>query len=336
MKKIYDRDVLKQINENVNLLEYVGNSLEFTKKSKDYWAHCPLHIDKTPSFSITPDKNTFYCFSCGKSGYIINYLIYYENLSFEKAVEKAAKLANLDLSKMCKSETVAFLKQIKANKLNTNSYCEHRILDKREIDKFLCEPATEWIAEGIRQEVLKLFDIRIDKWSNRIVYPVYDIDGNFINIKGRTRYENFKELGLAKYINYFPVGTMDYFQGLNITIEYIKQKNEIIIFESLKSVMKAYGWGYKNCVSAEKHTLTKEQINLLIKLKVNIIFAYDSDVDYYSKDVKQNIDKLKRITNVFLIRDFHKELGGKEAKNAPVDCGREIWERLYADKQKVV
>lgn len=54
-----------------------------------------------------------------------------------------------------------------------------------------------------------------------------------------------------------------------------------IIFESVKSVMKAYGWGYKNCVSAEKHTLTPEQIDLLIKLRVNVVLAYDSDVNYF-------------------------------------------------------
>ena len=100
--------------------------------------------------------------------------------------------------------------------------------------------------------------------------------------------------------------------------------------------MKAYDWGYKNCVSAEKHTLTDEQISLLIKLHVDIVFAFDSDVDYRSQDVKSGIDKLKRITNVFIIRDNQKLLGGVEAKNSPADCGREIWEKLYAAKKKML
>ena len=129
---------------------------------------------------------------------------------------------------------------------------------------------------------------------------------------------------------------MDYFQGLNTTLKYVLDANEIIIFESVKSVMKAYGWGYKNCASAEKHTLTKEQIDLLVKLRVNIVFAYDCDVDYRSSDVRQDIDKLKRVTNVFVIEDRKKLLGGKETKNAPVDCGEEIWETLYSQKRKVV
>ena len=129
---------------------------------------------------------------------------------------------------------------------------------------------------------------------------------------------------------------MDYFQGLNTTLKYVLDANEIIIFESVKSVMKAYGWGYKNCASAEKHTLTKEQIDLLVKLRVNIVFAYDCDVDYRSSDIRQDIDKLKRVTNVFVIEDRKKLLGGKDTKNAPVDCGEEIWETLYSQKRKVV
>ena len=129
---------------------------------------------------------------------------------------------------------------------------------------------------------------------------------------------------------------MDYFQGLNITLPYIKEENEVIIFESVKSVMKAYAWGYKNCVSAEKHTLTAEQISLLIKLGVDVVFAYDSDVNYKDKDVAKNINMLRRITNVYLIHDYDNLLGGVSTKNAPVDCGLDIWEELCSEKRKVV
>ena len=184
--------------------------------------------------------------------------------------------------------------------------------------------------------MIDLFGIRVDTISNRIVYPVYDMNKKLINIKGRTRYKNYKNLKLPKYINYYSVGVMDYFQSLELTLPYIKEKNEIIIFESIKSVMKAYGWGYKNCVSAEKHTLTPEQINLLIKLRVNVVFAYDTDVDYHKGEIKQNIDRLRKITNVFIIEDYDNLLGGIETKNAPVDCGYDIWEELYLNKKKVV
>lgn len=336
MNTNYDDEMLQQINENADLFGYVSQTMELEKKGNDYWAHCPLHTDLTPSLSFTPAKNSYYCFSCGKSGGIIGYLIDFEKMKFEDAVEKAAKLANLDLSKMCHSKTITFLKKLRALAMKPKSAYEHRILDDSELDKYQIEPVKEWLDEGIEQDVMDLFGVRVDTWQNRIIYPVYDICGNLINIKARTRYKNYKQMKIPKYINYFQVGVMDYFQGLNTTLKYVLDANEIIIFESVKSVMKAYGWGYKNCASAEKHTLTKEQIDLLVKLRVNIVFAYDCDVDYRSSDVRQDIDKLKRVTNVFVIEDRKKLLGGKYTKNAPVDCGEEIWETLYSQKRKVV
>lgn len=255
----------------------------------------------------------------------------------DEAIKKAARLANIDMSTMCKSQTMTYLKRVK-NVLHSKQspHEEHQIISESEYEKYPKEEVSEWLNEGIKQEVLDLFDVRVDNFSNRIIYPVRDIDKRLINIKGRTRYDNYKKMRLPKYINYYPVGVVDYFQGLDITKPYIEECGEMIIFESVKSVMKAYGWGFKNCASAEKHTLTDEQIRLIIKLKVNVVFAYDSDVDYNKGLVKENIDKLKRITNVYIINDRDNLLGGVAAKNAPVDCGEQIWRTLYENKRKVV
>lgn len=336
---IYDDETLQQINENANLLEYVQSTgVELTQHGDDYFTNCPLHIDDTPSLSFSPDENAFCCFSCGAKGKMIGYLMKYEGLDFEDAVEKAARIAQIDTSKMCHSETVNFLRRYrKLLHTKKKEIVEHPILPAWAITKFSSdEKITEWLDEGISQEMIDLFGARIDVYQNRIVYPVRDIAGNLINVKGRTRYENYHELDIPKYINYYPVGTMDYFQGLDITLPYVKEKREIIIFESIKSVMKAYDFGYPNSASAEKHNLTPEQISLLVKLGVNIVFAYDSDVSYKDKDVAKNINTLRRVTNVFLIQDFDGLLGGKNAKNAPVDCGLDIWEELYENKRKVV
>lgn len=331
----YNDEMLQEINASVDLLEYVSQSIDMEKRGKDYFGHCPLHVDNTPSFSITPSKNSYYCFSCGRSGGIIGYLMEYEHLKFDDAVSKAAKLSNIDLSTMCKSDTVSFLRKAKKILHQESKEAIHEYLPEREIKKYSHKKVTEWLNEGIRQDVLDLFDVRINERDNRIVYPVRDINGHLINVKGRTMYENYKELKIPKYINYYPIGTMDYLQGLDITLPYVKEQGEIIIFESIKSVMKAFGWGYKNSVSAEKHTLTDEQIKLLVKLRVNVVIAFDSDVSYSDNDIKKSINVLKRITNVYLIYDKNKLLGGKEAKNAPVDISKEIWENLYFDKIKV-
>lgn len=260
----------------------------------------------------------------------------YEGLSFPRAVEKAAALTGTNMKRLCQSQTVAYLRSVKRAKQGGRAMTPHRILDASEYTKYKSESIPEWESEGISAKTLELFGVRSDSRQNRIIYPVYDINGNLINIKGRTRIANYKALHIPKYINYFPVGTMDYFQGLNITLPYVMKAGEIIIFESIKSVMKAWDWGYKNCASAEKHSLTDEQVKLVLKLGVDVVLAYDSDISYLSRDVYKSIAQLKNLTNVFIVTDCDGLLGGASAKNAPVDLGLDIWQTLYSKKQKVV
>ena len=335
---VYDEEYLEEIKNNIDLLEYIGNDIELKRKGKDYFGHCPKHVDLTPSFSVNPEKNIFYCFSCGRGFSIFDYLMEYEGLSFDEAVKKASKLSGIGLGAMCQSQTVIENRRIKRRNLNNQSHCcQHEILSKDEYYKFKVGKVQEWLDEGIRQSEIDLFEIRIDDRSNRIVYPVYDVDGNFINIKGRTRFKDYKKMGICKYINYYPVGTVDYFQGLNITEPYIKKSKEIIIFESIKSVMKLFGNSVKNSVSAEKHTLTPEQIAWIIKSDIkDIVLAYDSDVSYKEKSVKENINILKRFVNIYIIQDKDNLLGGKVGKNSPIDLGFDVWQKLYVQKKKIL
>lgn len=335
---VYDEEYLEEIKNNVDLLKYIGNDIELKKKGKDYFGHCPKHIDLTPSFSVNPDKNIFFCFSCGRGFSIFDYLQEYEGMSFDESVKKASNLAGINIGSMCQSQTVIENRRIKRRRENTRAKkCKHEILPKEEYEKFKIGSIDEWLHEGIRQEEIDLFEIRIDDRSNRIVYPVYDIEGNFINVKGRTRFKDYKKMGICKYINYYPVGTVDYFQGLNITEPYIKEANELIIFESLKSVMKLFGNNVKNSASAEKHTLTPEQIAWIVKVGVkDVVLGYDSDVSYQERAVKENINMLKRFVNLYVIEDKKGVLGGTDGKNSPIDLGFDVWQKLYSQKKKIL
>ena len=332
-----DAKTFQELNDRVDLLKYASQTIELEQRGSDWWGRCPLHVDNTPSFSITPSKNYYYCFSCGCHGGIVKFLMDFEHLTYPQAVRKAAKLAEMDSSEFCKSNAYSFMVKTK-QMMKKKSAVEHQILDESVFDdpRYKMDAAEEWVKEGISPEVQALFGVRIEYRANRIVYPVYDNKGNLINIKGRTRYSNYKDLKVAKYISYYPIGTMDYLQGINITLPYIKEKKEVIIFESIKSVMKAFEWGYRNAVSAEKHSLTDEQVKILLGLGVNIVFAYDSDIDYGEGKQKKDIDKMKMFTNVFIISDDDNLLGGKDAKNSPVDVSREVWETLYKKKRKMV
>lgn len=322
-----DKDTIKKINAEVNLIDYVSTKLPLTKRGKNYFCNCPLHEDKTPSLSFNEDKNLFYCFSCGRGGGIINFLIEYEGYNFDNAIKKASNLAKIDLSKICQSKTISFLRNIDNEEKCVKE--EHEILDKSILNKYNKEPITLWQEEGISQEVMDLFEIMIDKKANRIVYPVYDMNGNLINIKGRTMHEAYKELKIPKYINYYNVNTLDYFQGYNVAKEFIK--DDIIIFEGIKSVMKVFNWGYKNSVSAECHSLSNEQIDILIGLGKDITLAFDADVNYNSSDIKSATNKLKRVLNVYIIEPH----GLITDKESPPDRGKEVWEILYKNRRKV-
>lgn len=332
----YDSEMLQEIAQKVDIVEYASHTFELKQRGNEYCTHCPKHTDNTPSLIFYPETNTFCCYSCRRHGDIISFLVEYENLKFPDAVEKAAKLADIDISKICASEIIAFLRQVKNARKPRKPECVHEIVPQSEYEKYVKALPKEWLDEGIKPEVLDLFDVRIDEIYNRIVYPVRDADGNLINIKGRTRNPLYKKLGIKKYSNYRQVGSLDYLQGLDITKSYINKAGEIIVFESIKSVMKAFGWGFKNCVSVESHALTDAQIRLIISLRANVVIAFDSDINYKDKALVSAINKLKRITNVFVITDKDKLLGGAEAKNAPVDLGEEIWLKLYENKRKVI
>lgn len=323
-----DDDVIQDIINKVDIVDYIGQYLTLTKKSNDYFCCCPFHNEKTPSFSITPNKKRYYCFGCGEGGNVITFLQNYEGISFISAVQKLTNQYGIKTSTLIKSPTITFLKQ--ANRKKLDNPTGHIILPPNTLSKFEKSDITEWINEGIPQKIMDKYGVMLDKKSNRIVYPVYDFDGNLINIKGRTLYDEYKTLGIPKYINYYKVGDLDYFQGINLKKKLIQQQNEVIIFEGIKSCMKADSYGFYHSVSSETSHLSPYQIKLLLKLKCNVVIAFDKDKA--KEKVIKNAEILKKFTNVYIIYDKNNLLGEKDS---PVDCGKEVWKTLYEQKERV-
>lgn len=137
MRTEYDEEMLNQIAQNVDLLQYASANMDFRKRGPEYFAHCPLHIDKTPSLSISEGVNKYYCFSCGRGGNIINFLMDFEGLRFDEAVEKASKLAHIDLSKMCLSDTIRYLKKIRSWANRRREPYEHTVIPESEYGHYV-------------------------------------------------------------------------------------------------------------------------------------------------------------------------------------------------------
>ena len=340
MANQYDNDTLNEMCSKIDLLEYASKSMEFEGRGDSYATHCPRHIDKTPSLIITPSKNLFHCFSCGCGGNILNWLMTFEDMSFKDAVNKVANLTGTNIGKLSQCSALKFYKDV--FRTQTAEYIhkspDRVILDSSEIDKYIAETPIEWELEGIDPEIMNKYNIRIDTNANRIVYPVYDSDLNLIGFKGRTRFKNYKDMKIKKYQNYQKIGTTDFFIGMKENYENIKRKNEVIIFEGIKSGMKVEGWGYDYWLSSETGWLNDAQVLILIKLGIkDVVIAYDNDVSI--SKIKECTEKLRRFTNVYVVTDRKNAksrlLGSSDDKLSPCDKGKEVWETLYNEKWRL-
>ena len=335
----YDNEALIELCSKVDLFEYASKSMDFEGRGDSFATHCPRHVDKTPSLVITPSKNLFHCFSCGCGGNIINWLMSFENLTFEEAVNKAGDLAGVDIKNLKQCSALSVLKKMARISNDRQSECEdnRKILDIRVIERYKADTPEEWLIEGINPEIMKRYNVRIDEKTNRIVYPIYDKHFNLIGVKGRTRYKNYKDMKIKKYQNYQKIGTTDFFVGMKENHDSIQSKGEAIIFEGIKSGMKVEDWGYDNWLSSETGWLNDEQVLILIKMGIkNICIAYDNDVAL-TKIVECTV-KLRKFTNVFAIMDrkgSNRLLGKPEDKMSPCDKGREVWEILYNEKRRI-
>lgn len=332
MYKEYDQSVIDTIKEKLPLSVYAEQFIELKRRKDKLFGLCPFHYEDTGSFMIDPQSQRYYCFGCHTYGDIITFIMKMDNLPYGKAVERAIELIGEDFSDITRSETLSILKLLARPQVMEKT--GHEILDKAIFESYKEYVDKSWVKEGIAPDLFPRYEIRLDKRCNRIIYPVYDTQGNFINIKGRTRCPDFKEREIPKYINYFKVGTMDYLQGLHLNKDAILSKREIIIFEGIKSCMKAEGFGFDNVVSAETSTLTAEQIKLLISLHVNVVIAFDKDKklsDFYNK----NLANLRRFAEVYYINDKLDLLGEASEKNSPVDKGEDVWVELYKNKRGV-
>lgn len=333
-----DREKLRELEDKVDLLEYAQTSFDFRKGGDDaYFCHCPLHVDKTPSLKISRNRNVFHCFSCGKGGGLLSWLMTIEKLSFNDAVEKVCKLAGGDIKNLKVSSALKFYQDIKRSTDETtviSNQIEREILPVSAIEKFSTDLPQEWIDEGISPEAMRKYQVRIDYDSNRIVYPVWDNQDRLIGFKGRTRFENYKSLKIQKYMNYTKLGVVDYFGGMKENRQNIAAKGEAIIFEGVKSGYKAYSWGVDNWLSSETSALNKQQVVVLLQAGIkNVVIAWDNDVSW--EKIVEKTKTLRNFANVYAIRDTKGLLGKKEDKMSPVDKGREVWEQLYAERKRI-
>lgn len=321
---------LEEMIEMIDIVEFISQFVELEEKNGEYWGLSPFKDENTPSFSIRKETNSFYDFSSGIGGNVFTFVKYYNHCSAREAVEILKKYIG------CDGETVAPRKKLAATvvckkfkpakqhkKASSITIYPDNCMEKYEKKD---EKLAAWEAEGISRASLDKFQVYYDSFSNRLVYPIRNINGQIVNIGGRTLDPDFKAKKLRKYTYFSGWGEMDVIYGLFENMQSILEKREVILFEGCKSVLVADSWGIHNTGALLTSHLNPNQMKILARLGVRVVFALDKDVRVRDD---HNIAKLKRYVSVEYFWDRADLL---DEKDAPVDKGLEVFKKLYEQR----
>lgn len=270
--------------------------------------------------SVIHTDNTF---DGGDIFYLVAHL---KNINNKNAIKYVYNFLGFDITynKKEESSAMSFVNNFVRFDMKYDKYnsVDNQVLPDITTEQFINAPHRSFTEEGISLETQEDFGICYDTISSRVVMPIHDLKGNLVTFKGRAVDDDN-----VKYIAYYP------FNGLNILYGYhqnffnIIRKNEAIIFEAEKSVLKSHSMGIDNTLAIMRHKLSNQQKNALLKLQVPLVFGFDEDIS--ASEIILLLDDLKGLADVSIIYDRDELLGEKDA---PVDRGRKIFDRLYENR----
>ncbi|ABN52130.1 MAG TPA: DNA primase [Hungateiclostridium thermocellum] len=308
MYKYYPEELIEEIRMSNDILSVVGEYVKLERKGKNYFGLCPFHSEKTPSFSVDPNKQLYYCFGCGKGGSVIQFVMEVENLDYIEAVKMLAERARIQLPEGDNEEEriIARKKQelLRINveaarffyeQLNDKKNLAPReYLTKRKVSgsiarKFgLGYSPEEWDAlynhlrkKGYDDEILLDSGLILkgknggyyDRFRGRIIFPIFDLRGNVIGFGGRVL-----DNSTPKYMN--SPETLVYNKRKNLYgLNFAKNSGQkrIIVVEGYMDVISLFQFGIINTVASLGTALTESQGRILKKYAEEIIISYDAD-----------------------------------------------------------
>lgn len=314
---------IKQILDKADIVAIIGEHIRLEKKGNDYKGICPFHDDSNPSLSVSPNKKVFKCFSCGETGNAITFVQKFKHISFPEAVKYVGEKCGIEVNTGNISHKQNFEKLYKImqdatsyyefylkNSIegkNALEYLHNRKLDDQIIKRFriglsssennlLFEAMTKKEEPYLPVDLIKcglIRDNHSDMFRNRIIFPIDDVNGHIVGLSGRIF--NSNQRNEPKYIN---SQENDIFKKGNILYNYsyslndIKKKNRIYIFEGFMDVIAAYKANVLNTVATMGTALTDNHIKMIKKLTSNIVLCFDGDI--------AGITATKRAISLFL------------------------------------
>ena len=303
----YSEEIIEQVRQNNDVVDVISQYVHLTRKGRNYFGLCPFHNEKSPSFSVSPDRQIFHCFGCGVGGNVYSFLMKIEGIGFKEAVEQLAEKANIQLPTIENAEDTA-REELKAKiyKINqftaeyyhqnlykptakmAQEYVKKRQLSNETLKSFRIgfsgkfnELYQELKKQGFgEQEILESGLVNkndrgqyIDRYRNRLMFPICDARGRVIAFGGRVLDDS-----KPKYIN--SPENIVYSKGRHLFGLNVAKKGDtkkILIVEGYMDVISLHQRGITNVVAPLGTALTEQQGWLLRKNAEQIILSFDSD-----------------------------------------------------------
>ena len=295
-----------KIKERLGIEEVIGTYVKLEKAGKNLKARCPFHNEKTPSFNVSPERASYYCFGCGAKGDIFTFVQEFEGMDFRAALKFLADRAGIQLtersSKLQNSDdklrrilelSVEFYQALLAKKPEAVKYLLARGLTEETIKDWKIGFAPEgWQhlmnflkdkkftdAEIEKVGLIKKGDkgTYYDRFRSRIMFPIFDSSGRPVGFSGRIFNGKADE---AKYLNspetlFFDKSRILY--GFDRAKTAIRKNDFSILVEGQMDLIMCHQAGYKNAVASSGTALTREQLEKLFRISERLVIAYDSD-----------------------------------------------------------
>ncbi|WP_368188942.1 DNA primase [Blautia sp. 1033sp1_1033st1_G9_1033SCRN_220408] len=305
----YSDDIIEEVRMKNDIVDVVSQYVKLTRKGSSYFGLCPFHNEKTPSFSVTPSKQMYYCFGCGAGGNVFNFVMEYENYSFGEALSHLADRAGVQLprieyssearEKAKQRETLLEINRQAAQyfyyQLRRESgqigyrYLTDRGLSDETIrkfglgysDKFSDDLYKFLKGKGYDDDQLRdsgLFNVderhgMYDKFWNRVIFPIMDVNNRVIGFGGRVMGD-----GKPKYLNSPETKIFDKSRNLyGLNVARTSRKPYLILCEGYMDVISMHQSGFTNAVASLGTSLTSGHASLLKRYTQEVLLLYDSD-----------------------------------------------------------
>ena len=304
----YSDDLIEEIRSRNDIVDVISSYFKLTKKGSTYFGLCPFHNEKSPSFSVTPSKQMYYCFGCGQGGNVFTFVMKYENMTFTEAVKFLADKAGISLPEQEYSEEEKKKADLKSQLLDIHKeaalyyyrllrsdkgqrayeYLKGRGLSDETIKNFGLGYSSNYSddlykfikSKGYSDDVLKesgLFTFSekgvYDKFNNRVMFPIMDINNRVIGFGGRVMGD-----GKPKYLNSPETVLFDKscnLYGMNIARG--SRKESFLMCEGYMDVIALHQAGFNNAVASLGTAHTPRQANLIKRYAKDVYLTFDSD-----------------------------------------------------------